>query len=306
MRHILPSLLLMLAPTIALAFPPDDPRPSGNIAFDFAIPVLPNGSNGELEPTVDGSGQRSPKSVWLAGGLSLIVPGSGQIYAETPWWRPALYATIEAIGWVGYLSYTAKGDNATSDFQNFADQHWDVTKYIDWISTNYQSWPDESVNKDSATAALTGIYRSHDPTIAPWERVDFAQLRKLERSIKDGFSHTLPDHGDQQYYEEIGKYVQYRAGWDDHAADVDTAIYAPSYVTERNLSYVRMRLDANNLYSIGQTALIAVILNHIVSMFDAALTAGHYNAALKTDVHGELLPNGRIVTRSSLGVSVRF
>ena len=28
-------------------------------------------------------------------------------------------------------------------------------------------------------------------------------------------SHNLPPHGDQQYYELIGKYHQYSSGWND-------------------------------------------------------------------------------------------
>ena len=90
------------------------------------------------------------KSGWIAGGLSAILPGAGQYYAEAPLWRTILYGAIEAAGWTAYAIYTGKGNQATEDFQNFADAHWDVTRYVAWIADNYQKWSPTDVDKTAA------------------------------------------------------------------------------------------------------------------------------------------------------------
>ncbi|MCE7935572.1 MAG: hypothetical protein DYG96_13425 [Chlorobi bacterium CHB2] len=246
------------------------------------------------------------KSVWLAGGLSLLVPGAGQVYAEAPWWRAVVYGAAEVAGWTIFGVYQAKGNDATTAFEQFADQHWDVTRYIGWIEANYQQWSDQQIDKTAAAAALANIYRSDDPAISPWERVDFQELRKLESAVKDDFTHTLPNHGEQQYYEQIGKYVQYRAGWDDHIAEGDTAIYNPSRVTQRNHDYTLLRLDANDLLSYAQTGITIVAINHIVSMLDAALTAHAHNIRIKSELKGLLQPNGELEMVPVVRVGVGF
>jgi hypothetical protein len=232
-----------------------------------------------VEPT---AGTR--KSGWIAGGLSVILPGAGQYYAEAPLWRTILYGVIEAAGWTAYAVYTSRGNRLTDDFQNFADAHWDVTRYISWISDNYQKWSPGDVDKAAATEALAAIYRSNDPSLPGWQRVDLDQLHKLERAVSGGFSHTLPPHGDQQYYEEIVKYVQYRAGWDDHMSDGDTIIYNPDRVSGRNLEYTADRRDANAVLGYAETAIGVVLLNHVASMIDAALAARTHNISLEAKI----------------------
>ncbi len=279
----------------------------GNLSGQLRLDLFNIGNATAMEPQSPGELSISEKkSVWLAGGLSLLVPGSGQIYSDAPWWRTVVYGAAEVASWAIYGIYQTKGTDATAEFEQFADQHWDVTRYIGWIEANYQQWSDQQIDKAAAAAALATIYRSNDPTIPPWERVDFEQLRKLETAVKDDFTHTLPNHGAQQYYEQIGKYVQYRAGWDDHIPDGDTLIYNPGRVTQQNHSYTRMRLDANDLLSYAQTGITIVAINHLVSMVDAALAAHAHNVKIKSEMKGMLLPNGAMEVVPMLAVGVRF
>lgn len=301
---IVAGCILLLAPLAASAQSGMGDTLTGVLAVDIR--------NGLEAPEEEGSimfaGEEAAKkkSVLLAGVLSGVVPGAGQIYTEAPWWRAALYGTIEAAGWALYAIYNAKGNRATLDFQNYADAHWDVTRYIDWIAANYQSWSSNDVNKSAAAAALAAIYRSSDPSLPPWERVDFEQLNKLERAVTGGFSHVLPEHGEQQYYEEIGKYIQYRSGWDDHQAEVDTVIFDPSRVTPRNRDYVEQREHANDLGSYATTALGVVVLNHAVSMIDALLQARSYNVSIHSESRGMILPDGSSTIVTGIGMTIRF
>lgn len=230
------------------------------------------------------------KKVWLATLLSATVPGAGQIYADAPLWRTILYGGIEATAWSLYFVYEAKGDKGLNDFQNYADAHWDVTRYVSWIADNYQRWSDQDVDKGAAAQALAAIYRSNDPKLPPWERIDFSQLNRLERAVRQSFSHTLPPHGDGQYYEEVGKYTQYRAGWDDHDAIGDTLAYDNSKVTQRNRDYTLAREQTNTYYDYATAAVGVLLLNHVASMLDALLQARSYNATVRASLHGALTP----------------
>lgn len=278
-----------------------DFRPTGILSVD-----LREGLADTADAPRPAKGATGRKSVLLAGGLSALVPGAGQIYAEAPLWRTLVYGAVEVAGWTLFGVYSAEGDRATADFENFADAHWDITRYISWIGENFEKWGDDEVNKQAAREALAAIYVSGDPSLRPWERIDFAQLNKLEAAVTGGFSHTLPTHGEQQYYEQIGKYIQYRAGWDDHNPVGDTIIYNPSRVTDRNREYVADRERANDLLSYAGAALWVLALNHVVSTVDAMLETRSYNISLSSELRGETLPNGHRRYTPAIGMTMRF
>lgn len=284
-------------------------QPTGILALDIRAglsePSKPGSRASLLFPEeIEGSSRH--KSIWLAGGLSALVPGTGQIYAEAPLWRTLLYGAAEVAGWTFYGLYNSKGKQATIDFELFANRHWSVTRYVSWIENNYTGWSDADVDKQAASEALAEIYLSDDVSLPPWERIDFEQLTKLEQAVKGGFSHTLPNHGAQQYYEQIGKYIQYRAGWDDHRSDGDTLIFDPSRVTARNREYVASRERANDLLGYAGSALWVLALNHVVSAVDAMLAARSYNISVRTDIKGEILPDGSTSYARSIGMTIRF
>lgn len=267
---------------------------SGELRRDLLLPP-------PIDVPSDPHGQREgDRSVVVAAGLSALVPGAGQIYVGTPWWRPALYGAIEIAGWIGYGVWTSKGNQATSDFEAFADAHWDVTRYIAWIQQNYSGWSEEEVDHLAAEEALSRVIISTDQNLPPWERVDFDALNKLEKAVKGGFSHTLPRHGEQQYYEEIGKYIQYRSGWDDHVGGADSMIFDPSHVTERNLDYTRQRERANNLLSYADYAIAAIVVNHLISMLDAGLSARNMNISAAPVIDHDLFGG------MSVGMQIRL
>jgi hypothetical protein len=293
-------VLLFLAVPASLAAQAGAPDVVGVIESDFrAVPAA-------FAPSESDPLDADEKSVPLAGALSALLPGAGQIYAEAPWWRTALYVGVEALGWTAYAVTSSRGTELTSEFESFADEHWSVVRYIEWLAANYTRWDDSAVNKEVARDALARIYTSSDQTRPDWERVDFAQLNRLESAVRGGFSHTLPHHGHQQYYEEIGKYVQYRAGWSDHVAEGDTMIYDPSRVTRRNDAYMEQRADANDYLGYASTALGGIIVNHLASLLDAALTARSYNARIRAELKGSLVPDDARPLNAAVTLTVRF
>jgi hypothetical protein len=227
------------------------------------------------------------KSPVLAAVLSAAVPGAGEFYSQS-YIKSGAFLAAEVISWVVNVSYNRKGDRATADFQNYADANWSVVKYATFAQ---------------ALAPAGGNYAWKVPgreDRPPWEQVNWAELNRMERDIGGFFSHSLPLHGDQQYFELIGKYPQYNPGWDDGKGPISETNISPHFK-----SYSSMRGNANDLYSKASTAVVVVVANHILSAADAAWSATRYNnvhTALemkmqRTPLGFELVPTATVSVR---------
>jgi hypothetical protein len=237
----------------------------GDDAMRYALPSSP------LDDKVMAQQEQSRKSPILAGVFSLILPGAGEFYSES-YIKSGIFLAAEVASWIVYFSYTKKGDDQTDFFQNFADEHWSVVRYVEWIMT-YRS----QLNPDVTNSVTV------DPNtnLRPWQRVNWDQLNALERAIGartdvpgSAFSHTLPPYGEQQYFELIGKYPQFSHGWDD--SDPNTPVYYDN-LSPTFTYYSKERGKANDFYSVASTAVAIVVVNHILSAIDGAWSASNYN-----------------------------
>jgi len=77
-------------------------------------------------------------------------------------------------------------------------------------------------------------------------------------------THTLPSTKTQQYYEMIGKYNQFKAGWDDYDDD------GPALTANRN-HYEGLRHNSNVQFKRASYCAMVSIGNRILSAFDTAL-----------------------------------
>jgi hypothetical protein len=235
----------------------------------------------------------------LAAGLySAVLPGAGQFYTKS-YWQSAAFFGAEVLAWVVYASYEKKGDQQTNAFQQYADLHWSVVTYAQWINANFG----RSIN----------IVSNPNNTLKSWQQVDWADLNAAEDQIAGdqsiqptGFTHKLAPHGDQQFYEMIGKYSQFGGGWDDAAtfqaggytkADV-LANNGIGNVSPRFLAYRDMRGKANSYYNIGTTVSYIIVANHLLSALEAALNASNINHRIQLQ--------GHIQSRSIYGTMVEF
>ena len=184
-------------------------------------------------------GWKSPRTALL---LSAILPGAGEFYAGSKLKAVGFFA-VEVGAWVMYASYQKKGTQKEDEFQNFADTHWSEQEY----------W--------EALAREAGI----DPS-------DINALREYEGQH---YSHSLPEEKDQQYYEMIGKYDQFNAGWDD----TDTHRGRDS---DNRLLYEDMRAQANSYFKKATTGATIAMINHVLSAIDAAWTTVYHNRRLAT------------------------
>ncbi len=235
---------------------------------------------------------RGKKNPFVAAGLSFIIPGAGEIYSES-YIKGGVFLAVEIAAWIFSLSYENKGDEQNNMFENFADERysitpawdtnepnryrtkWDVIRYYDWSNMNKSI-----INPQGNYSNLQNPIISNEQSLPPWERVDWNKLNAFERAIGRWYSHTLPKHGEQQYYELIGKYQQYNQGWWD--ANNNNYTYGDP-LSETFKEYSKMRGLANDDYYKAKTAMTVVVVNHVISGIDAYFTAKNYNSNLNVE-----------------------
>lgn len=189
--------------------------------------------------------RRSVKKAFL---FSAILPGAGELYNRS--YLPALaFLGIEVGAWVLHAKYNNRGNELTDEFELYADTHWSEARYWD------------SLARDSGGKCSES---------------DLACLKDYER---DSFSHFLPNSKNQTYYENIGKYDQFNAGWDDSKSGD-----ARQRDSEKREAYTFMRLDANKQFKNATRATTVILVNHLLSAVHAAYSTHRYNQQLKTSV----------------------
>ncbi len=179
------------------------------------------------------------KSPLKAFAYSLVVPGAGQLYTGSKT-KALLFLGLEALTWTGHVVYHGKGDDNTVIYESFAKENWKEQRYRDWLEENW------------------GVPTDDDIAL---------------------FTHHLPGTQTQQYYEMIGKYDQFVYGWNDtdSTAEYSSQNPHPSADSPNRHIYEGLRNDANRMYDRASTAMVVMMLNHVISGFEAALSARSYN-----------------------------
>lgn len=181
--------------------------------------------------------------------LSLILPGAGQLYTGGKV-KAAVSFALEAALWYGRIHYRSQGDTQTEEYEEFANVHWSDSTYFDSLSNQY------------------GYDR--------WDDGNQQWAHHLPFKI-DGTDTTADMN--HEYYENIGKYDQFVWGWDDLQQISDTMTFEEqNYRSPINRpAYLLMRENANRSFDRGRTATILILANHLLSAFDAALSAQRHN-----------------------------
>jgi len=201
---------------------------------------------------------------------SLAIPGFGQYLNDSPWWKTALFASVEVAGIVGYISWTNKADDITKEYENWADEHWDMNSWVSGSAIllsdiQLSGYPDvNDVRIDGShhiTIIVNGKYESSHILLEN-PNIDYTELR------------------DWDFYEGIGKYDQFVAGWDDARSDweiVHKNIKGGEdeliVMTPNKQHHLDLRNDSNVLYKNAKFAASALLFNHIFSALDALWSA---------------------------------
>jgi hypothetical protein len=176
-------------------------------------------------------------------------------------------------------------------FQQYADQHWSVVRYAQWINREFSGNYRNGILINGATLSTSPSTLSD-----PWNYVDWKELNLTEEDIgasvtNSGFSHRIDVYGAQQYYEMIGKYPQFAGGWDDadsfkpNGAPYTKSDIQTELVSTNFLKYRDMRGAANSSYNIATTISYILVANHILSALEAAWNAGKINHRIQLQGH---------------------
>lgn len=242
---------------------------TGNLLEDSKTALKDYTGNMTVAPV--SAGDR--KSPFLAGLFSILVPGSGEAYAQS-YWKAAAFLAVEAAAIGATIYYNKKGDDATIDFQRYADANWSAVRYAEWLNR----FAPEVANDNNV---VSNIHIDPDGTKKPQDRVSFAEINAVERQLPT-FSHVLPGYGEQQYYELIGKYHQFNHGWAQ--SDPNTAEYLHN-LPQQMLDYAQMHiLPDDTFYKYADRAVVVMVINHFLSALDAAWTASRYNKNLAVNM----------------------
>ncbi len=254
----------------------------------------------------------SPKAA-LAFGASALVPGAGQAM-NRQWWKTALYVGAEAAAIGFYLHYDARGDLGQRRYNRHGNANWSVVSYAGFVHGYYMGGarrpnaPDVPIT-DLLTPAGLAVFNETGQFPTPafdtsvdWALIDLQALRALERNTLyangNAFSHDLPDYGSQQYYELIGKYFQFGPGWRDwdpalHSVNADKSGMPALWV-----EHARRNREFNDDFKLSRQMVTLVLVNHVISAFDALFTVNIRENRLETG--GVMTPaGGTVVLRYS-------
>lgn len=208
--------------------------------------------------------KKKKKSVGLGVLLSALIPGAGEFYGEN-YFKAGVFFGIEVLAWATFAYFESKGNKKEDEYQAYADQYWDVRTYARWLKN-------EGFNE-------AGGINPDEPN----RDILREQIMVCERA---NFSHTMPEYESQQYYELIGKYQNFQAGW-TNLQHVPTKAAGPyNYQTYHDpvfTNYAADRQKANDFFDYAKIGPITAIVNHILSAADAAWVISTYNSKIKVE-----------------------
>ena len=233
----------------------------------------------ETETTLASNSRRQDP---LMNGLySLVIPGAGQFRTEQ-YTKAAIFFSAEAALIIYAVINNNNGDKKTNEYQAYAEAHWDAVLYAKWIETHGKA-EYEPTNVTFTSADYDAIQYGKD----------FSKINEWESGLhKLGFSHQLPVYQSQQYYELIGKYHQFKFGWDTYQVDVngvpvsDNGQYDNLLSSEKQFkNYAIERGKANDYYYAASFATSALVINHVLSAMDAIFSTNSYNKEIAATFH---------------------
>lgn len=224
---------------------------------------LNSSSEKQFSSVFENTQKKKKKSVGLGILFSALVPGTGELYGES-YLKAGIFFAVELLAWGTYFYFENKGDNKTDEYYAYAEKYWSVNTYAQWLVD--MGFPE------------SGQINPNEQNRAVLEE----QIRICERR---NFSHTLPIYQSQQYYELIGKYQNFQAGWTNLEHRPDNTAGSPyNYQTYHDpifTAYANERQKANDFYDYAKIGPVTAIINHVLSAADAAWVISSYNNKIK-------------------------
>ena len=238
--------------------------------------------------------------------LSLLVPGAGQMYVggtTATYVRGGVYMALEVLMWSawGYFS-VYKYNQQVDKYKKFAKEHYSIGRYESAMYDLYHNmggnvYSTTFINRYMGTrksfceaiygdATYGKCYQEsslYDDDLT--HRNNFNDKNKSLGDEMKGLRHSINNESELFQLISEGVYVR---GWDDATEvsidnlhlDEEDYETVPLGESEHLNKYRSMRRDANDYADMQALFIGGLILNHIVSAVDAALTANAHNKVL--------------------------
>ena len=290
------------------SFLPKDDETQERITFSYNPSTdftnLDIRSFGRMYAEESGGGSRSfmntiAETPGLAFLSSAILPGFGQA-ANRQWWKTAIFAGVEITALYLMIDYRRTGDRWQIAYNQYADDHWSVVQYAQFVVNYTQvdaSMADVVTEAGMQELMNNGFIRPTFNTAIDWAMIDLAALNELEfntlyRSTGRPFSHVVPAYGSQQYYELPSKYFQYGPGWRDWNRDLTIIDGGIDDMPASWRYHAILEEEFNDILRYSRNMGMLLIANHVVSAFDAMFTTQLRNHRRSMETSASLLPGG--------------
>ena len=252
---------------------------------------------------VEPSEMKINNNAFIALSLSAILPGAGQIYNKN-YKRGFAYLAFEIINWSKRSKYLDRGDQFVAQYKDFSNEHWAFDRWI----------RDFNLLADQNHPVYSVMLGPDDNFFYPWNdshHIEFyldGHMRMTNSSNGDNwFENTYISEcydaylnnqqcytdffvdaeiiRDHNFYEGIGKYDLFFAGWDDTHDDecseetineygscsyiLLTNNTENAYTDNKRYYQYELRDKANKNYDVAENALTFIFINHAISMLDA-------------------------------------
>ena len=235
--------------------------------------------------------------------MSLVVPGSGQLYvggSNFTYVRGAVYLALEAALWSGWYYYSVyKYDKQVNRYKKFAKTHYSIGEYENEMRYLYNSVSENEYEfknrylgtRESFCEGIFGNATMHGC-------YDNTKLYHNDTEYMNDFVKSPVNLGkemDNVKFDSPSEVYQliaddaYVLGWDDVNNPVPASsleLEDPNSATvvlgesEHQKEYRSLRSKANDYADMQAWFFGGLILNHIVSAVDAAFTANAHNKLL--------------------------
>ena len=246
---------------------------------------------------------------------SAIIPGSGQAL-NGKWGRAAAYFLVDVASIIYYIDRNNTAKRNERAYEHYANENWSVLAYGQWL-VEYSRANGIQNGYDDPGGLQEQVF-GKDPTWGntpnDWKEVNLATIRAVEgktpfyylNSVASNFSHVVQDYGSQQYYELMSKYYQFQPGWQDfhtqRLAQGDDHLYQYTWddrmLTANFMEGTIRAEEFNNNYRQAGNILKLMLVNHVVSAFDAYFTVKLKNSRIE--------PRANLLQRESFSVTWHF